>query len=213
MSNDIYLHERIYRGDDFVKKLSKVKISVCGAGAIGSNLIDNLTRQGCSNISVIDFDRVEKHNINSQVYGLRDVGKLKIQALEDIVFRNTDIEISGIFHKLEKSNVKKLLSHNDLVVDCFDNVEARTLVTDYCKQNKISCLHVGLYEDYCEVVWHDKYKVPSAGGLDVCEYPLARNATLASVMIASEQIMKFVGGEKVNSYTFTLKDLKIKELL
>lgn len=63
-------HEEIYRGKDLISKLGKYKITVCGVGALGSNLVDNLARQGFSNFKVIDMDRVESHNVD----GMKMVG-------------------------------------------------------------------------------------------------------------------------------------------
>ena len=42
---------------------------MCGAGAVGSNLVDNLARQGAENLCVVDRDRVEEHNVSTQVWG------------------------------------------------------------------------------------------------------------------------------------------------
>ena len=41
-----YLHEEIYRGAESVAKLAKPLVTICGAGALGSHLADNLARQG-----------------------------------------------------------------------------------------------------------------------------------------------------------------------
>ena len=33
-------HERFYRGNDVIERLSRASITICGAGALGSNLAD-----------------------------------------------------------------------------------------------------------------------------------------------------------------------------
>lgn len=43
-----YVHEELYRGKDLFEKIKTRRIVVCGCGAIGSNLVDNLIRQGSS---------------------------------------------------------------------------------------------------------------------------------------------------------------------
>jgi hypothetical protein len=43
---DTYLHESIYRGRDAIENLARPLVTICGAGAIGSHLTDNLARQG-----------------------------------------------------------------------------------------------------------------------------------------------------------------------
>ena len=63
-------HEANYRGQELLDKIKSYNLFICGAGALGSNLTDVLTRQGFEAISVIDMDRVEKHNIHTQIYSL-----------------------------------------------------------------------------------------------------------------------------------------------
>ena len=71
MSKDYFLHERLLRGENFQDLLGSV--TIVGCGATGSNLADNLVRQGFKKINLIDFDRVEEHNLNNQIYSLRIV--------------------------------------------------------------------------------------------------------------------------------------------
>ena len=48
-------------------------VTLCGAGALGSHLADNLARQDICHWRVIDRDRVEEHNAGTQVYGQSEV--------------------------------------------------------------------------------------------------------------------------------------------
>lgn len=215
MANSRFHHEEIYRGKDLVKKLQPHHLLVCGAGALGSNLIDSLARMGFPNLKVVDRDRVEAHNINTQVYGDMDVGALKADALKNRIFRHVSTEIEAISKELTASNARTLLKGATLVVDAFDNTASRQLVQDECRARKVPCLHAGLYEDYGEVVWDERYTVPGqvAGG-DVCDYPLARNIALLVVVAAAEEILDFCLAEKPRrqSWSITLKDLAVRPI-
>ena len=59
MATRKFAHEESYRGTKPMQALREKQIVVCGAGALGSNLVDLLCRQGISNVRVIDMDRVE----------------------------------------------------------------------------------------------------------------------------------------------------------
>ena len=72
-------HERIYRGADQLAKLASLRVVLCGAGAVGSNLADNLVRQGLAHLRVIDHDRVEEHNVSTQLDGESEVGAWKVE--------------------------------------------------------------------------------------------------------------------------------------
>jgi tRNA A37 threonylcarbamoyladenosine dehydratase len=49
-------HERLYRGGESVAKLAAVPVTLCGAGALGSHLAENLARQGFPQLRVVDRD-------------------------------------------------------------------------------------------------------------------------------------------------------------
>lgn len=207
---DLYLHEAVYRGADAIAKLGQIQITLCGAGALGSLLADNLARQGVRRLAVIDFDRVEQHNAGTQLYGQADVGAKKVEVLKAQLYRSVGIEVTVHDRRLDERNVVKFLRQAELVVDTFDNSTSRRIVTDFCRQRGIDCLHLGMNADYGEVRWNEAYQVPSdvVEG-DVCDYPLARNLILLLVAAGCEAILRFVlEGRKVN-LSATLRDLRI----
>lgn len=217
MSSNKFLHEQIYRGDDYVEKLKKHTITVCGVGSLGSNLVDSLSRQGFPNIRVIDKDRVDAHNVGSQVYGDKDVGALKVAALKNRVFSTVGIEIETFDKELTASNAKKFLKDSTLVIDAFDNGDSRQLVQDECRARKIPLIHCGISgeDSFGEVVYDENYKVRRAGLGDICDYPLARNLALFVCCIAAEEILDFCLEEKPrkSSWSITLKDLAIRKMI
>ncbi len=205
----IFVHEELYRGDKLFKKLKSFPIVVCGCGAIGSNLIVNLIRQGFESITVIDMDRIEQHNLNNQIWGRREVGGMKASLMENIAYSSMGVKVVGIAKELTASNIKKVFEGASLVIDAFDNSKSRRLVSDYCK-DKVDCLHIGLNTDYAEVIWNETYRVPNdVDGGDVCEYPLARNICMLSVVVATEVLLRFVETKAKESYSITLKDFKV----
>lgn len=206
------MHEELYRGEEALAKLAQPLVVVCGAGAIGSNLVDNLLRQGFRRLRVIDFDRVEEHNISTQLYDVADVGARKVDILRAKLFRSVGLEIEASAKKLDDRNVKSLLKQADIVVDAFDNSQSRQRVQRHVRKVDMPCLHVGLFEDYCEVVWDDQYRVPNDVEGDVCEYPLARNLAILSAVLASETLVRYVTEGKQQSLSATLGDFAIRTL-
>lgn len=209
---EAFHHEVLYRGQDALERLAMARLVVCGAGAVGSNLVDNLVRQGYRRLTVIDFDRIEAHNVGTQTYAQSDVGAFKAEVLQAEVFRAVGVEIEAVRQRLAERNVGKLLRDADLVVDGFDNHTSRALVTEHCRASGIPCLHVGLSADYAEVLWNETYRVPrdvEQAGADVCDYPLARNLIQFAVALAAEAITRFVLEDRREDYSFTLRDLAI----
>lgn len=207
-------HEQIYRGADALAKIANAKILVCGAGTIGSNLIDTLARQGFGNLSVIDKDRIDIHNINTQVWDENEVGAVKVVALKNRIFRSTKVTVNSVFKELNSNNAKQLLKGYHLVVDAFDNSESRSLVQCESRNSNTPCIHAGLFADYGEVVWDSRYKVPANVAGDICDYPLARNLAMIVTSILAEEIVNFCTSDIPNpcNWSVTLRDLQIKRL-
>lgn len=210
-------HEQLFRGSEQMAKVVALRVALCGAGAIGSNLADNLARQGLTKLRAIDHDRVEDHNVSTQLYGENDVGVWKVEALRNHLFRATGVEVDAVRKELTAQNAKQLLKDCDLIIDALDNRAARQVVQDHARATATPCLHVGLHADYCEVIWDEHYRVPTdaaraAGGQDVCDYPMARNLVMMSVTIASEAVVRFaIAGERCN-WTGTLGDLAVRTI-
>lgn len=205
-------HESIYRGADRIAETAHRQLTICGAGALGSQLADNLARQGFRRIRVIDRDRVEQHNVGTQLYGESEIGGWKVEVLRQRLFRSTGIEIDAIRKELAERSAKSLLTDGGIVIDAFDNTASRKLVQDHCRNLKLSCLHVGLFADYGEVIWDERYRVPSDVAGDVCDYPLARNLILLVVAVASEVVVRFVLDGARTDFSVTLRDFAVRPL-
>jgi molybdopterin/thiamine biosynthesis adenylyltransferase len=209
---DKFHHEAIYRGSEQLARLADQRLTICGAGALGSHLADNLARQGFRQLRVIDRDRVEEHNVSTQLYGESDVGAWKVEVLRQRLFRATGVEIDALRKELGDRTARSLLQNGGLVIDTFDNSTSRRLVQQHCRALELPCLHVGLYSDYGEVVWDERYRVPRDVAGDVCDYPLARNLVLLVVAVTSETLVRFALSSIRQDCSVTLRDFAIRPL-
>lgn len=69
----------------FQPEKDDTRIHIIGCGSVGSTLAENLARCGVTKMTLWDFDRVEAHNICNQMFRQQDVGRLKVEALKDIL--------------------------------------------------------------------------------------------------------------------------------
>lgn len=69
----------------FQPEKDSTRIHIIGCGSVGSTIAENLVRCGVTKITLWDFDKVEAHNIVNQMFRQQDVGKLKVEALKDIL--------------------------------------------------------------------------------------------------------------------------------
>jgi molybdopterin-synthase adenylyltransferase len=78
-------------GERTQRDLARLRIGVVGNGSVGGLVAEALARTGFEEVVLIDFDRVEKHNLDRLNYATReDIGKLKVEVLgEHLIGRAT----------------------------------------------------------------------------------------------------------------------------
>ncbi|MDY6805405.1 MAG: ThiF family adenylyltransferase [Cyanobacteriota bacterium] len=208
----IYFHEQLYRTSSIMAKLRDLPVTICGAGALGANITENLARSGFAKLKVIDCDRIEERNLSTQPYYRSDVGAFKTKILANNLYRALAVKVDVVSKELTADNAEKLLGKSSLVVDTFDNSIGRGAIKDYCAAAKIPCLHVGLASDYSEIIWNENYRVPSPVNDDVCDYPLARNLVMLTVAVSCEVIISFASTGKQENFTVTLGDFAVRSM-
>jgi molybdopterin-synthase adenylyltransferase len=210
---NIFFHEQLYRTDVVMAKLKEYSVTICGAGALGGNLTENLARAGFARLKVIDCDRIEERNLSTQPYYRSDIGAFKAKILANHLYQAIGTKVEAETKELTAANAHQLLKEIQLIVDVFDNSTSRQAVKDSAAQSGIPCLHTGLSSDFAEVVWNEAYRVPSDANDDICDYPLARNLVLLAVAVTGEAIVSFIATGEQRSFTITLKDLAVKSLV
>ncbi len=133
--------------------LQETKIAVVGAGAVGNEVIKNLSLLGVGEIHVFDFDTIEKHNLTRSVlFREDDVGLPKAEVAARRA-RELDpavkiISIVGDFW--DNLNLLDLQTF-DLLFCCVDNFEARIRCNALCFLSKVDLVNVGIDSRYAGV--------------------------------------------------------------
>ena len=213
---DFLGHERLFRTEEIMEERSQTSILVLGIGALGSNLIPLLVRNGFKIITGLDYDRVDRHNPANQYFTLVDVGRKKTAILKNKIRRELGVSITVIDRKVQTISPNQF-KYYDLIIDTFDNWEARLYVQNECRKLKVdqNLLHIGMSDQgYSEIKWDDYYKIPEveAEQEDICEYPLACNLVYNTVSLASEVICQYIDSDIRNNCTFTVNDISITKL-
>jgi molybdopterin-synthase adenylyltransferase len=150
----------------------RVVVVVVGVGALGSHVVQ-LGRSLPVQWKVIDYDRIEAKNLLAQFHTRMGVGKNKAQALQQAMQGLFGVKIDAVPHRLTADNTEALLGDADLVVDCLDNAEARTLVQEFVRARGIACLHGALAPggELGRVVWDHLFVIDGedAPGQETCE--------------------------------------------
>jgi len=112
------------------EKLISIKIGIAGCGGIGSNCASTLVRCGFRQFLLVDSDRVEASNLNRQFYTDNQVGYLKVEMLQQNLLEiNNKLLIQTCQKQINSENIKSILGPCDVIVEAFDNVSSKKLLT------------------------------------------------------------------------------------
>ncbi|GEM_PF-274204 len=106
-------------------------VTIIGAGAIGSMAVLALAKSGVRDLVVYDFDRVEDHNYPNQYYGPKDIGRPKVEALAELVERQTGVVIKAVIERFETQGLD-----GPLIV-AVDSMKVRSAVWRHVKEARL----------------------------------------------------------------------------
>ena len=119
---------------DGQKQLKQAKVLTVGTGGLGSPLALYLAAAGIGTIGIVDFDVVDKSNLQRQIlHGTSDVGRPKVESARDRI-QDINPNVNVVVHEeaLTSENALDILKDYDVIVDGTDNFPTRYLVNDAC---------------------------------------------------------------------------------
>ena len=116
------------------KRLKAASVVCIGTGGLGSPLLLYLAAAGIGRIGIVDFDIVDRSNLQRQViHGTATVGKPKLEsAKQRILDINPFCQVDLYNTRISSENALEILKPYDVVVDGTDNFPTRYLVNDAC---------------------------------------------------------------------------------
>ncbi len=119
-------------GREGQERLSRSKVLIVGAGGLGSPAALYLAAAGVGELGLVDFDRVEEHNLQRQIlHGTAEIGTPKVESarrrLSDL---NPHVLVRPHGEGVSTENSTALFSQYDLIVDGSDNFPTRYLNND-----------------------------------------------------------------------------------
>jgi len=116
-------------GEAKLAKIEKAKLGIAGAGGLGSNCAACLVRVGFKHFTIADFDLIDPSNLDRQFYFEDQVGMKKVEALRINLQRiNPQLELRMLPVKLEPANIPEIFHDCDVVVECLDRAEAKSML-------------------------------------------------------------------------------------
>jgi molybdopterin/thiamine biosynthesis adenylyltransferase len=115
--------------------LAAARIIVVGAGAVGNEVLKNLALLGLGHLHVIDYDRIEEHNLTRCVlFRDGDIGRTKVEAAAEVC-RGIDPNIQVTATCGDYWDVLTLgeIAAADALLCCVDNFDARLGLNRLCR--------------------------------------------------------------------------------
>src|SRR5271157_4266483 len=140
-------NEHLTRQSDLIptEALSK-RITIIGAGAVGSWVALSLAKMGFGDITVFDDDNVSIENMNCQFFPYDSIGKSKVDTLKALVKAFANVDIKAINYRYVGDKSHRTASRSKLttlpvnlagiVISAVDSMEARKLIWDNAKKSR-----------------------------------------------------------------------------
>lgn len=116
------------------QRLQQARVVILGVGALGTALASGVVRAGVGYVRLIDRDFIEEHNLQRQMLFDEDdiaanlpkavAAAVKLQRV------NSHITIEPVVEDVTPTNIERLITDCDLVLDGGDNFELRMLLND-----------------------------------------------------------------------------------
>ena len=192
---EIFSRNIMLWGEGFQKTLSDKCVLVAGLGGVGGYALEALARAGVGKFKILDFDTVEKSNLNRQIIALKStIGQQKTDLFEK---RLKDINSEIIIEKYNQFYTKDLndeiFDGVDYVVDAIDTMRYKVdLIVSAVEKNipVVSALGAGNRIDptKLKIVDISEIKKPNCQFSKNILYQLKkRNITSGATAVISEE--------------------------
>ena len=157
---------------------------------------------GIDDITIIDFDKVEKHNIPNQFYKINNEGEKKVEALAKIVNEFSGNQINIIDTKID-DDTEIELDLDTIVITCLDSLEPRKLVFNKLKDCPIILIDPRMGGEEYQIYTIDLSKEENIRfyekTLDVVpkEAPCGQKAIIYTILSIASEVCNIV--KKINN--------------
>ena len=139
-------------GKEGQRRLGQSRALLVGCGALGSAHAEALARAGVGKLRIVDRDFVEASNLQRQtMFTEQDAAERTpkaVAAANHIGELNSEIEVEAEIADVNHSNIERLITDCDVVLDGTDNFATRYLINDACVKHEHNWIYgaaVGSY--------------------------------------------------------------------
>ncbi|MDQ1336241.1 MAG: Thiamine biosynthesis protein ThiF [Thermodesulfobacteriota bacterium] len=123
--------------------LFRGQVAVIGCGGLGGYIVEELARLGVGNITVVDPDTFDEHNLNRQLFSkLANLGQPKVTVAADRIKEiNPAVTIEPVRNTFSGKNGRELIEQVKVVADALDSIPRRLELAEVCDKCGIPLVH------------------------------------------------------------------------
>ena len=153
------------------RNIENLRIGIVGVGSVGALVAETLARMGLTEVTLIDPDVIEIHNLDRLLYGTRStVGEFKVSRAETEMRRHStasDLQVRIARFGVEYEDAYREVLDCDLIVSCVDRPVARDVLNYAAIAHLIPVIEGGVAvetrldtRDFVSARWRSHLVVP-----------------------------------------------------
>ena len=128
--------------------IARLSVGIIGLGSVGCIVAEAVARIGVANMTLVDPDRVERHNLDRLLYGtIADIGKFKVNLAAERLRRNATAEhfnVVALPVSIQKESAYRAALDCDILFSCVDRPVARDILNHIANAHLIPVIDGGI---------------------------------------------------------------------
>jgi tRNA A37 threonylcarbamoyladenosine dehydratase len=136
-----FTRTRCFLGEEKFNLLERSMVTIVGLGAVGGYAAEGLARAGVGKLRLIDFDTIQKSNINRQILALENnIGELKVEAAKQRIAQiNPRCRVEALPLFAAEETLEEIFSPKpDILIDAIDSLNPKVQLLVGAHQREIT---------------------------------------------------------------------------
>ena len=135
-------------GRESQNTIARLKVGIVGLGSVGCIVAEAIARIGIAQVTLIDPDKVEEHNLDRLLYGaVSDVGRLKVDLAAQAMRRNAtadQLQITALPVSIHNEVAYRAALDCDILFSCVDRPVPRDVLNYIAQAHLIPVIDGGI---------------------------------------------------------------------
>jgi len=107
-----------------------------------------LAAAGVGTIGIVDGDVVDETNLHRQLlYGIKDIGKAKVQTAAEVILENNpELKVKVFPEFFNSTTAFEIVQDYQIMVDCTDTIAVRYLINDVALAKRIPVVYASIHK-------------------------------------------------------------------